>query len=325
LYVLADHNYFAFSLPIEPSHILVIEGSGKLTFDYLKSYLTLSKLKADVIIYPKNFIPLSHFLLPGRKINIIHDLAFFMTSFKSHSKVFAWLRQRAIKASCRWADHVVAVSEHTRKEIVRLLEVDRKKVTVCHEAVTLDSVKPSGLLDDSEPYFFCPTTMSPRKNIVRIIDAFEQTQSKTGHKLYIAGHFEVKKSHLIQRIAKNPNIKVLGYVTEGDMVAMYQHATALLYPSLYEGFGLPLLEAQLLGCAVITSRMSSCPEVAGKGAHYIDPYNTQELMDAMLLVSRDASYRNKLTHLGSENIKRFDWRTTADIIERVIHSFKAKK
>ncbi|MBI2020069.1 glycosyltransferase family 4 protein, partial [Candidatus Daviesbacteria bacterium] len=142
-------------------------------------------------------------------------------------------------------------------------------------------------------------------------------------KLVIAG----QKGWLFDEIYKLPKklgiedrVKFLGYVADEELPALYSGAQALVFPSLFEGFGLPILEAQASGCPVITSNISSMPDVAGKGAIYVDPYNTDDIVDAMIRV-KGKEEREKLIKKGFENIKRFSWEKcaaqTLEVFEQV--------
>ncbi|MBI2017757.1 glycosyltransferase family 4 protein [Candidatus Daviesbacteria bacterium] len=194
-------------------------------------------------------------------------------------------------------------------------------------------------------YFLFVGTVQPRKNLERVISAFSrfiaQSKTRNGDSIeYKVSSIEGKKQKkakphytlytipytlviagskgwlsndiykLPKKLGIEDRVKFLGYVPEKDLPALYSGAQALVFPSLFEGFGLPILEAQACGCPVVTSNVSSMPEVAGKGAIYVDPYSVDDIVDGMERVKGKAE-RVKLIKAGYENIKRFSWEKCA--------------
>jgi glycosyltransferase involved in cell wall biosynthesis len=156
----------------------------------------------------------------------------------------------------------------------------------------------------------------PHKNIIRIIASHRILLEKLGERcpffVFAGPNFEsLVKKYGNERVKK---LIFLGPVYEETLVSLYKHAVALVYPSLYEGFGLPILEAMSVGTSVITSNCSSMPEVAGSAAFLIDPYNVEELADAILKIVTDESERTRLRALGIQRVKQFSWSQTADSI-----------
>ena len=173
------------------------------------------------------------------------------------------------------------------------------------------------------PFFLYIGGINANKNIARITEAFEIfAESVSGVNLVIAGNPAANHSEpIIKRIRESPyyssRILMPGYVTDGQKHALYSSALAFLFPSLYEGFGLPVLEAMAHGCPVITSNVSSLPEVAGDAAILIDPYDTEQLAFEMERVITSASLQKELSLKGLEQSKKFSWDKTAEMIEQV--------
>jgi glycosyltransferase involved in cell wall biosynthesis len=119
-------------------------------------------------------------------------------------------------------------------------------------------------------------------------------------------------------------VKILGYVPEEDLIALYSAADLFIYLSLYEGFGLPILEAQACGCPVLTSDITSCPEVAGDGAHLVDPYSVAEISDGIKEILLNEKYRQAIIKKGNENVKKFFWQKTAKSILKVVRDAKTR-
>ena len=202
--------------------------------------------------------------------------------------------------------------------------MDPKKIEVIYEGydkqkfrvdVLVNSLKHFNLVPKS--YFLFVGTVQPRKNLERLIKAFSRQPDDylviVGQKGWLSDEiYNLPKKQWIEdeRSSLAGKVKFLGYVPDEDMPAIYTGAIALTFPSLFEGFGLPILEAQACGCPVITSNVSSMPEVAGKGAVYVDPYSIDDIVKGMVRVKSHES-RVKLIRAGFENVKRFSWEKCA--------------
>lgn len=134
--------------------------------------------------------------------------------------------------------------------------------------------------------------------------------------MYITGLKNWNSDEIFPYIEKNlkGRVKILGYISEEELIAFYQIAEIYIYPSLYEGFGLPILEAQACGCPVLTSSETSCPEVAGKGALIVNPYSVDSIADGIYSILDNSRMRKKLINAGYENLKRFSWSKTTSLI-----------
>lgn len=155
-------------------------------------------------------------------------------------------------------------------------------------------------------------TLEPRKNLRRVVDAFLMIDDPT-LKLVIAGGRGWGDTEIDHLIAKNPGrIELRGYVETDDLRELYRKAAMLVYPSLYEGFGLPVLEAMSLGCPVITSKVSSLPEVGGDAAMYVDPLDTEAIAEAMTNLLADEPRRASMAQKGVERARTFSWEACAE-------------
>lgn len=242
------------------------------------------------------------------KVTTIHDLVPLRFPEISHPKIVG-----AHKARLKWVkkevDKIIAVSEFTKKEIVELLDIDPTRIAVIHEAPDSD-VKPIGKekiektkkrLGISGDYLLVVGT-DPRKNIPAIIQAYRKVcRHMTGTDLVIAGK-------PWGSIPDTEGVNVLGHVKRKELVSLYSGAQALIYTSLYEGFGLPILEAMQVGCPVVTSNISSMPEVAGDAAVLVDPRVPGEIVAGIEKVISD---RKKWVERGKKHVKQFSWEKTA--------------
>lgn len=279
----------------------------------------------DVLFIPAHTLPLIR--KPGLKtVLTAHDLGseFLPKTHQLKQRLYLSFMQ---KYQLKTATRLIAVSRATKNDLVRTIGIRPEKITVIYEGYDQNLFKPvkhDTLINslkyyDIQPdtYFLFVGTIQPRKNLERIVYAFHQylksLKSPKLLKLIIAG----SKGWLSDEIYQLPNklgiedkVKFLGYVPDQDLPALYSGAIALTYPSLFEGFGLPIIEAQSCGCPVITSAISSMPEVAGSGAILVDPYNIGDIVWGMEQVSNEDT-RNKLIKKGFENIKRFSWEKCA--------------
>jgi glycosyltransferase involved in cell wall biosynthesis len=217
---------------------------------------------------------------------------------------------------------IIAVSEATKKDLVKVMKVSPKRIKVIHEAVDqkifrkqpeskINLVrKKYGLAKD---YFIYVGTIQPRKNLVRLIEAFSKMPSKK-YDLVLAG----KPGWLYDEIYQAPKkfgveerVKFLGFVDTEDLTSLYSGALSFVFPSLYEGFGLPILEAMACRLPVLTSNTSSMPEVSGSRAILVDPKNVEDIAKGLNLLSRNEKLRTELANKGWEWSKSFSWEKTA--------------
>lgn len=305
--------------------IIFIPQKNKLKFDYIDSYKKIKELNLDYVLYPKNIIPTNHFKLKCKKYNIIHDLGYFEKSLNAYPFLDTLFMKTFMKKSCKKSDLIFSVSESTKKDIIKRFGIDKNKIKVINEGIenNFKLIKNKKELDKTLdklniklPFIFYSGEITPRKNIWRILKSFNKIKNKIPHNLYLTGGKIKNSKDILNYIEDNlkNRVKILGYVSEKDLINLYNLADLYLYPSLYEGFGLPILEAQTCGCPVLTSNKTSCPEVAGKGALIINPYSETEIEKGILEILNNKKYKKELIKNGFENIKRFSWKKTADKI-----------
>lgn len=311
--------------------VIYIKLNSRLFWDYIKSPFIISKYRLDGIIYPKNIIPPTHLLLSAKKINIIHDLAYFskrIEAYKFWDKIYNRL---LFGLSCRIANKVIAISNNTKNDLINILKINSKKIIVVYQGVEkcfkqqtnlseIQSIKSRYAL--RQPFLFYCGSISPRKNLLRLLRAFNEIKEVIPHNLYLSGgrywlDLEVQE-YVLKNLANR--VFIIGHISDNDLITIYSKADIYLYPSLYEGFGLPILEAQACGCPVLTSNTSSCPEIAQKSAHLVDPYSIDEIKSGILKIIQDHQYRNHLISSGYQNIKRFSWQKCAQEIINVIET-----
>ena len=290
-----------------------------LVWDHINLPLALKRDKIDLVIYPKGGIALWN---PCRALPIILDMGYFYPKLNAY-KLLDTIYQRALlKYSARHAWGIFTISQHTADDVVRLIGVPRLKVQNIYggvqehfapvsDAAVLQHVREHHGLQT--PFMFYPTSISPRKNIDRVLDAFEQVQDIIPHHLYFTGKVSWKSPAAEERLNGPLSARVhrLGAVAPEDMPAIYSLADFTIYPSLFEGLGIPLLEAFKCGSPALTSDQSCLPEVAGDAAWITNGYEAASIADGMKRLAQDARLRTELRQKGFERVKKFSWENTA--------------
>jgi len=245
---------------------------------------------------------------PARKarlVTTVHDLTPWKYPQTLHPKIVATHKRRMYWVK-KEADMIIADSHSTKKDLINILGIPEEKIKVVYLGVEEAKIKGPFPKDN---YILAVGTREPRKNLKRLIDAFEKVANKNKDiKLVIAGKYGWGDKQL--RL-KNEQVSILGFVSEEKLSLLYRHAKAFVYPSLYEGFGLPILEAMVAGCPVITSNLSSLPELAGKAAILINPLSTNSITKAIDRVLKDDNLRAELIKKGKDQVKKFKWQKTA--------------
>lgn len=252
----------------------------------------------------------SNWALPRTKsklVTTIHDVTFLKYP-ETHTPYSVAVHTRHLNQAKKYADQIIAVSESTKKDLIDY-GIPTEKITVIYEAagsifrpVDPRSVKVKHGL--TKPYFLSVGTREPRKNLQRLIEAFSKLPTRTvpvGNQLAIAGPVGWGESLKIPS-----NVRFLGFVPDEDLAGLYSGAKAFVYPTLYEGFGLPVLEALSCGCPVITSNLSSLPEVGGEAAIYVNPKSITEISRAMTEIQK-LNLREK----SLAQARKFSWEKTA--------------
>lgn len=342
-------DHFRSYLPVKPVHInfsgLVLTDQFKDRLpaqDYVFASRNLFKNATGYFSLTNGFINLAFDEAPDifhwtyqvpirakKALNIytIHDLVPLRLPFTTlDNKRHTF---RLLKKIAATADHIVTVSEHSRRDIIELLGVDEKRVTNTYQAVAFPkeyTEQPQDVIAerlkgtfglDYQKYLLFFGAVEPKKNVARLIEGYHG--SGVDVPLVIVGGegwlnktdrevLEASKQQGRETLTTRPpsrQILRFPYVNLSALVTLIAGARAVVFPSLYEGFGLPVLEAMLLGTPVITSRISSLPEVAGKAALFVDPYETADIARAIKRIVADADLRAELSQLGRMQAEQF--------------------
>lgn len=270
----------------------------------------LYRYKPDVLFMPIQQIPL---IRPGKMktVAVVHDLAFHI--YPEQFTYKDWALQHVFTSYvARRADRIIAVSQTTADDIEKYYG-RTKEVYVVHHGVDRARFSPTLAEEVARPYLLYVGQIQPRKNLIRLIQAFEILQKREKDlQLVIVGSHGWLNSPIYRYMGLSPardHIIQLGRANDDELARLYSQAEAFVLPSLYEGFGMPILEAMACGCPVVTSNVSSLPEVAGKAAVLVDPLNVESIAVGI----REArKKRQALVKLGLERARQFSWQKTAE-------------
>jgi glycosyltransferase involved in cell wall biosynthesis len=299
--------------------------------------------------------PVANFKIP-REVDVVHSTDHFIPKVSKRPLVatihdaiplsnpegvrynLKGLRHTIFRKAASWPQKVITVSEYSKREIVKWFGISEDKITVTplgvdekwHTAVpSEDLARVKAKYGLPERFFLFVGTLQPRKNVRRIIDAHKSLppQLRREVPLIIAGrHGWMCDAEVAElQSCQDGKLRWLQYVPSEDLLPIFKHAAALVWPSLNEGFGLPVLEAYAAGLPVVTSNTTSLPEVAGDAALLVHPENTGEIADAMRHMANDDALRSDLRTRGQSRAKQFTWdrtaRLTIDVYRKAIESF----
>lgn len=271
-------------------------------------------------------------------VMVVHDLTrYLFPHFFSFNPMQKVMDRLAYPAMVRRYDHLLAVSEATRKDLSSLFKVPLEKTTVAYHGAE-EAFQPLAKTENLEkflneqglkkPFILFIGTLEPRKNILTLLKAFAGLLDQIPHDLVLVGQRGWKWEPIFKEMEK-PDLKQrihwTDYVSDSERVFFYNTADFLVFPSWYEGFGLPLLEAMQCGCPVITSKVSAMPEVVGDAGILINPGQIEELKQAMLRFVHEPETAEKMKKAGLEQAKKFSWEQSAQLTLAVFEKTYKKK
>ncbi|OGH13693.1 MAG: hypothetical protein A2860_04580 [Candidatus Levybacteria bacterium RIFCSPHIGHO2_01_FULL_37_33] len=335
LSIIDKQNEYFIYLPINPAsdmpaetknwHYEVIKGRTLWTLIALSKKLFFDKEKPDVFFSPTHYLP---FYVTYPSVVSILDVSYlhFPKLFKKRDlyQLKLWGRY-----SIKKAKKIITISKSSKNDIIKAYGVSENKISVIYPGVKSEiqsaswrtklKMQNSKLLKEKYrvkgDYILFVGTLQPRKNIERLVEAFSRLKSKVKNlNLVIIG----KKGWMYEDILNAPEkynvsdrVKFLDSVSDEELPVFYQNAICFVLPSLYEGFGLPVLEAMKYGCPVITSNVSSLPEAGGDAALYFNPENVNDIAEKIKKVIEDKTLREEMIQKGYQQIKKFSWEKTA--------------
>ncbi|MGI8857526.1 MAG: glycosyltransferase family 4 protein [Thermomicrobiales bacterium] len=313
---MAEHS----TIHYHASHLPTARPQGRIFWEQAVAPVVTRRDRLDVLFCPVNVVP-----LVGRVPSVVtvHDLAFLAHPEAFHLSKRGYL-SLLTRLSVQRAHRVIAVSAHTKADLVRHFHVAPGKVTVIPNAMdhrfrpATDPAALSQFRHDHhlpERFILFVGTLEPRKNLRRLIDAFARVARDDCEVALVivggSGWMTSDLAPLVQQRNLGDRITFTGYVPDDELPRWYQAATIFCYPSLYEGFGLPVLEAMACGTPVVTSNTSAIPEVAGDAAVLIDPTDVTALADSLLALLSDAPRWEELGRAGIARSRGYSWECTA--------------
>lgn len=271
------------------------------------------------------FLPKSCFLVP-----LVTDLAVYRLKETYQLSRSLWWRLQYRYVRHR-ANLFLAISEFTKKEMIEILRIPPEKIKVvpCACSTAMRPVTDERLLKKIRKKYQLPEhfmlfvgNFNPRKNLERLLRAFDLAKEQIPHHLVIAGEqgWKFDKQEALNSIRHADAIHFIDYVPDEDMPTLYSAADLFLFPTLYEGFGIPVVEAQACGTPVLTSNCSALLEVGGDAAVFVNPYDVEDISRGILRVLQDPALAESLVEKGLQNAKRFSWEDSARKLNELIEA-----
>lgn len=321
-----QENYYVLYFNELPSFFEISQPNFASRVIPASRFWTQLRLATELVLHPVDllFVP-AHTLpvlkRPGiRTVVTIHDLgAEYLANYHKYpDRIYLnW----ATRFAARFSDQIIAVSKATKADLRKRLGTDPRKINVVYEGVNREFYYKRDLAEVEivrkkyglrKKYLLFVGTIQPRKNLLRLIEAFAKTH--LGLDLVLAGQTGWLYGEILAAPKKfriEEKVKFLGFVPSEDLPALYSGATAFVFPSLYEGFGLPILEAMACGLPVLTSNLSSLPEIAGGAALEVDPYKISDIAQGLITITNKTNLRESLIAKGQERVANFSWEKTA--------------
>ncbi|MBD2045374.1 glycosyltransferase family 4 protein [Coleofasciculus sp. FACHB-64] len=276
------------------------------------------KLNSSLIFSP---VPEAPLYAGCRSVVMVHDLIplRFPKRFSPLTPYFKYYIPQVLAQ----AEHIICNSSSTAQDIIDFFGISEDKITPIHLAYDANHFR---CLDiPTSNYFLYIGRQDPYKNIARLIDAFATLPSCRDNELWIAGSGDKRYTPVlmaqVEQLGIKNQVKFLDYVSYEELPTLINQAIALVFPSLWEGFGLPVLEAMACGTPVITSNLSSLPEVAGDAALLVNPYNVGEIAEAMQAVVMDSGLRSRLRQASLARASQFSWTKTGQATAQVLQRY----
>lgn len=311
------------AMPIRESRVFPY-GVYRRIWDYVPiPYQSLFPGRADLTLFFNYIVPPR---VEGAVMTAIHDLTYLRYPETMDVKNLRRIR-KGIAYSVKRSSRILTISEFSKGELMELLDIPEEKISVVYTAPSLlperaDFEGCARKWGIKCPYLLYVGTIEPRKNLVRLLRAFDllKSREKIPHRLVLAGGRGWQDGEIMQTaktIQHAEDVIFTGYVSAEEKSMLYQNADAFVFPSLYEGFGIPPLEAMTLGCPVVCADAASLPEAAGDGAELVDPLEEESIAAGILRVLSDQPYRVGLVERGLRHAAGFTWETSAEKLTQI--------
>ncbi|HEX2833248.1 MAG TPA: glycosyltransferase family 1 protein [Thermoanaerobaculia bacterium] len=272
----------------------------------------LALADCDVYFAANYFLPRLHAAVARKRVITIHDLTYKRFPELLQKETLASLEMQ-MQREIAVADAIVCVSEATRRDLLQFYEVDPSRAVAIHSGLGVTTRAHEAVDGLPSRYLLFVSTIEPRKNLATLLDAYESLRDRGAYdgSLVVVGKIGWKSEAIVPRL-RGRGIVHLDYLRAAQLATVYAHAEAFIFPSIYEGFGFPLLEAMSHGVPAIAARSSSLPEIGGDAALYFDPRDARELASLIQRVTGDAALHEELATRGRARAAKFSWSTTAD-------------
>jgi len=322
--LLAAQKYPEFNCYPVPENLTPAQGSrghfNRLLWTQLQLPKIYGQLKSQLLFSP---IPEAPLYSNCRYIVMVHDLIpiRFPNKFSPLTAYFRYYVPPVLEQ----AQHIICNSQSTARDITDFYHISPAKVTPILLAHDANHFRPHKVEMKQRPYFLYLGRQDPYKNLHRLITAFAKLPNCEDYELWLVGAVDKRYTPQLQlqvaQLGIIPQVKFLNYVPYRDLPQIINQATALVFPSLWEGFGFPVLEAMACGTPVITSNLSSLPEVAGDAAILINPYSIGEITEAMDVIATDIQICDRLSLAGINRAKQFSWSKTGEATTEILSSY----
>ncbi len=307
-----------------PQEVIPVDPDSRISRIYWEQVSLPSILRRyspDVFHSTGNVLP---WRLPCKSVVTIHDFQYY-----HYPRNFSLPRRQylalMVPFSMKNADHIICVSKSTEQDATRLFRIDSGKMSVVYEAGLVDGeiakateetpvLRRYGL---ARPFVLSAGSLLPHKNLGMLIKVFARIAARIPHDLVIVGESfgndrAIRNTVERELCDQQDRVKICGFVGRDDLLGLYHHADAFVFPSLFEGFGIPILEAMGCGCPVVASRSTSIPEIVGNAGEYFEPTDSDDMASTILRVCQDAALRASLRERGISQARKFSWVKMAD-------------
>lgn len=313
------------SIPIRKNELLPYGVYRRIWNAFPRDYQDIFSPSVDLSVFFNFIVPPR---ISGKVITTVHDLTIIRhpeTMKRTNYKHIA----DGLKRSVERSDRVIVVSEFTKRELHELMGVPEEKIRVVPSAPSIHESPVSSFAEIASrygiqnDYILFVGTIEPRKNIVRLLQAFDKlkTEKNITEQLVLAGGDGWEDKEIYQVLSQSrykSDVIITGFIDEPSKVALYQHAKAFVFPSIYEGFGIPPLEAMACGCPTVCADISSLPEVVGDASFLINPLDIDSITDGIYTVLNNEPLREKLVAKGRTQVQKYTWDKTVKTFLEVI-------
>lgn len=308
------------TMPIRESRIFPY-GVYRRIWDWIPiSYKSLFPDEADLNVFFNYIVPPR---ISGRVITTVHDLTWLRFPETMDKKNYRRLK-RGMDYSVERSDRILTISQFSKGEIMELLGIPEERISIVPCAPSLSKTVGDFALcaekfQITKPYLLYVGTIEPRKNLIRLLKAYAALQCRRGieHQMVLAGGRGWEVEEIYRTAEHTDGVVLTGYLTAAEKNALYQNAAAFVFPSLYEGFGIPPLEAMAFGCPVVCSNAASLPEVVGDAARLVDPLDEGDIAQGIWDVLTDEAYAARLRAEGYRQAEKYSWDASAEKLAEI--------